>query len=384
MFATNKVALTLVALVFTAAQVWAKPNILALGSQCNSLHKQNACDELVKIALGDKDANLRREAMANLWDQSSLAKIVTEATDAAVRATAAGRLTDQSLLAKAATGDSNAGVRKAVVAKLTDQSLLAKIATSDSDAGVREAAVAKLTDQSLLAKIATSDSDATVRRVVVEKVADQSLLAKIATEDSDAGVRSAAQSKLDAAIAKLEGRDWDAAVDPFSITNLQTFLQKYPRGAHALMARQMIDDEQVINQIAASGPGSRFVLPTDSIPPFISKSIDVNTDRGRTIIDATNHSARSVFGKTIMGQINATGITNPNQITMTMNPLMPCGDSSVFVVSGAADNIQGDAADPIRLVYLKQYGVVVLGGQGKVFAIRNRALGDVIFQTPSR
>jgi hypothetical protein len=358
MFGTNKAASMLVVLALAVAPVWGKPNIVALASQCNSLHKQSACNELVKIALRDKNVSVSREAVTNLHDQSLLSKIVTEATDAEVRSTAAGQLTDQSLLAKLATGHSDAGVRNVVVAKLTDRSLLAKIATEDSDASVR--------------------------RTVVTKLTDEPLLSKIAAGDSDVSVRNAAQAKLNAATAKLEGKDWDAAVDPFSIAKVQAFLQKYPRGAQTLLARQMIDDEQVIDQIAASGPGSRFILPTDSIPPFIAKSIGVNTDRGRTVIDATHHSARSVFGKTMLGQINATGITNPNQVTMTMNPLMPCGDSSVFVISGAADNIQGDAADPIRLLYSKQYGVIYLGGQGKVFSIRNRALGEIIFQTPSR
>jgi hypothetical protein len=69
---------------------------------------------------------------------------------------------------------------------------------------------------------------------------------------------------------------------------------------------------------------------------------------------------------------------------MSPNPLIPCGDWSVFAISGAADNIQGNPADPIRLLYSKQYGVIYLGGQGKVFSMRNRALGDIVFQTPSR
>ncbi len=357
MFAT-KAASLVVALALTAAPAWGKPNIIALASQCNSFHRQSACNELVKIALRDKDASVRRQAVTNLYDQSSLAKILTEATDSEVRSTAARQLTDQSLLAKLATGD--------------------------SDAGVRRAAVANLTDQSLLARIATQDSDASVRRAIVTNLTDEPLLSKIAAGDSDRGVRNAAQAKLNAATAKREEGEWDAAVDPFSLAKVQAFLQKYPDGARALLARQIIDDEKVIDQIVASGPGSRFVLPTDSIPPFIAKSIGVNTDRGRTIIDATHHSAQSVFGKTILGQINATGVTNPNQLTMTMDPLMPSGDWSVFVVSGAAYNIQGDTSDPIRLLYSKQYGVIYLGGQGKVFSIRNRTLGDIIFQTPSR
>ncbi|HLJ13842.1 MAG TPA: hypothetical protein VKV15_05050 [Bryobacteraceae bacterium] len=148
------------------------------------------------------------------------------------------------------------------------------------------------------------------------------------------------------------------------------------------MASQILKDEQTINEILASGPGSRFVLPGDSVPSFISKSIGVNTDRGRTMIDATHPlsssvpdrrlvtinsdgtiiadnanlpigSAQSLFGKMMLGRILANGINRPDQIASTYDPLMPCGDLSVFVISGAADKIQGDSSDPIRLLYSK-------------------------------
>ena len=68
-----------------------------------------------------------------------------------------------------------------------------------------------------------------------------------------------------------------------------------------------------------------------------------------------------------------------SQLTLS-GPFMPCGDLSVFVISGGADNIQGDASDPIRLLYSKQYGVIYIGGKGKIFSIRDHALGDLIFQ----
>jgi hypothetical protein len=233
-----------------------------------------------------------------------------------------------------------------------------------------------------IAKIATTDSDAGVRRASVARVTDEQLLAKIAAADSDASVRGAAQAKLNAAAAKFEQKDWDSALEPFSIASVKAFLQKYPSGQHSRMARQIVEDEVLIEQIAASGPASRFVIPPGSVPPFIANSVGANNDRGRTVIDAANHSAMSVFGKTILGQLNATNITNPNQVSFTMNPLMPCGDRSVFVVSGTAFNIQGDSADPIRLLYSKQHGVVVLGGRGKVSSFRNGTVGAVIFQLP--
>ncbi len=179
-----------------------------------------------------------------------------------------------------------------------------------------------------------------------------------------------------------EDQDWSAAVEPFSSAKVEAFLQRYPNGTYATRARQIVEDERIIGQIVASGPGSRFVLPGDSVPPFIAKSVSVNTERGRTIIDAVNHSAQSEFGKT-MWSLPTTGVNSVSQLTLS-GPFMPCGDLSVFVISGGADNIQGDASDPIRLLYSKQYGVIYIGGKGKIFSIRDHALGDLIFQAPTQ
>jgi hypothetical protein len=176
-----------------------------------------------------------------------------------------------------------------------------------------------------------------------------------------------------------EENDWNAALDPFSAAKIKTFLRQYPNSSHAIMASQILKDETTIRRILASGPGSRFVLPNDDVPPFIANSVGVNTERGRTIFDGVTGQAQTVFGQTILGQINATGINRPDEVTATMNPLPPCGDLSVFVISGKAGNIQGDASDPIRLLYSKKYGFIQIGGKGKIFSIGK---GNVIFQTP--
>ena len=64
-----------------------------------------------------------------------------------------------------------------------------------------------------------------------------------------------------------DGRqDWSAAVEPFSSAKVEAFLQRYPNGTYATRARQIVEDERIIGQIVASGPGSRFVLPGDPFP----------------------------------------------------------------------------------------------------------------------
>jgi hypothetical protein len=54
----NKTAAALVWLVLASVSAWAKPNLNALGNQCRSQRKQSACNELAKIALGDKDPSM--------------------------------------------------------------------------------------------------------------------------------------------------------------------------------------------------------------------------------------------------------------------------------------------------------------------------------------
>jgi hypothetical protein len=116
--------------------------VRSLSKQCEG-GKQNACLELDKIALEDKDAGVRRLA-----------------TDA---------VTDQTLLAKIALDDGDASVRAAAVAKVVSQSLLAKIAVEDKDASVRKAAGERLSAQTSLSSIAVAGQPAVVHASAVEK-----------------------------------------------------------------------------------------------------------------------------------------------------------------------------------------------------------------------
>jgi len=197
--------------------IWVMPSRLTasnirqvanLSSQCDS-GKEKACRELAKIAVEDKDANVRRAAVAKVTDQSLLAKIVLEDSNVGVRSAAVINLTDQALLAKVALEGTDASARRTTVSKLSDQTLLARIAQEDQDAAVRRAAVAKLTDQSVLSKSALQDKDAGVRGSAMSKLTDQALLAKVAIETTDATARRTAMSKLTdrSVLARIVGQD---------------------------------------------------------------------------------------------------------------------------------------------------------------------------------
>jgi hypothetical protein len=133
-----------------------------LSAQCRA-GKSSACDKLAKMALTDKQANVRRVAAQHVTDQSVLKEVVEKDSDAEVRAAAVQNLTDQSVLVRVAESDSDTRVRGDAVRHLTDESALEKIAVEDKEASVRWLAVQKVTNQALLAKIAASDNDAGVR-----------------------------------------------------------------------------------------------------------------------------------------------------------------------------------------------------------------------------
>jgi len=216
-----------------AASNLQKVNKLAL--ECSS-GKQKACSELAKIAVEEKDANVRGAAAAELTDQSLLVKIALEDSDAGVRGAAAKRLTEPSLLAKLAMESPDASVRKNAVAKLNDQGLLGRIAGEAKDGEVRNSAVARLNDQALLERIAREAKDGEVRNSAVIKLADQALLTKIATADEDSSVRDAAGKRLAelASLAKIAVEDKDATARIAAVEKLYD---------QALLAKIAADDK---------------------------------------------------------------------------------------------------------------------------------------------
>ena len=209
-----------------------------LSGKCSNSN-QRACLEL-------------REAVANLADQTELARISIHEPDQDTRSVAVGRLTEQGLLAKVAVETFDRNVWQAAIQKLTDQTLLAKIVlpnvclentrlslysrkpiasvapATPCDAGwdprleVALAAVRKIADQGLLAKIAAHGFYLDVRVGAVEELTDQAALGKIAVEAGDADVRKAAQAKLtdQAALAEIATEGKDSTTRRGAVSNL--------------------------------------------------------------------------------------------------------------------------------------------------------------------
>lgn len=240
---------------------------------------QRACGQLSKIAVHEKDAEVRRAAVARLGDQSLLAKIALEDWSVSVRSTAVDNLTDQGLLAQIAFKDWSIDVRIAAVTNLTDQGLLSKVSLEATDPGIRSAAVAKLANQSLLAKIVSQDTDAGVRIAAAAKVADQSILAKIAFQDADGRVRFAAVSNLtdQKLLAKVATETTDAVIYHTALTRLTDPLllaQIVGRNIRSIKARIMRDPITFAPETIKIENGKDGWLKSFQVSPFRTVAAD--------------------------------------------------------------------------------------------------------------
>jgi hypothetical protein len=144
--------------------------VLILSEQCAS-GKQNACLELTRVALKDKQN--------------------------AVRLAAVGRLDDQGALMRVALESDFSNVRKAAVERLTDLGLVFRLALDAKDEDARIAAVGKLAkDEAMLMRVALEGNYADAGVAAVSRLKDQKLLAHVMVDAKDKGVRDSAGGRL--------------------------------------------------------------------------------------------------------------------------------------------------------------------------------------------
>jgi len=156
----------LVALVAPVLSASTVREVSTLSKRCRS-GKSDACVKLAKVAVEDENPYVRVTAVELLDDQAMLRRIAVQDKDLDVRRVAMSKLTPESL-AQIEAEATNA--RRAAVEALTDQPSLARIAARDRDASVRSAAVARITDQSVLAKVVMEDKDANVRSAAFSRL----------------------------------------------------------------------------------------------------------------------------------------------------------------------------------------------------------------------
>lgn len=166
---------------------------------------------------------------------------------------------------------------------------------------------------------------------------------------------------------------WKVATKEYSIEKVQDYVKKFPTGQHVLMAKQIIADDQIIEEIKSKGEGDRFVIPKALWPFFVAEAEGKRKDRGRT-------EFHELPGFDM--QTKAIPVIGAYQIRMdgagVSEPTFPCGDGSVFIISGKVGSIVGDSKEPIRLAYIASKGLIIISGKGKIIG----ADGKAIHETP--
>jgi hypothetical protein len=92
--------------------------------------------EINKASLGEKNADLRA-TVGKLTDQKLLAKIAVKDKDPDVRQIAAKRLAEQKLLTKLELEARSGKARRAAIEKLADKTLLTRIANGTEPRGAK-------------------------------------------------------------------------------------------------------------------------------------------------------------------------------------------------------------------------------------------------------
>jgi hypothetical protein len=153
---------------------------------------------LDRLATGDPDPLVRKEAAARVRDESLLRTIAVEDRQGSVRAIALASLQgDQAFFRTIALRDPDPDVRAAAVARLIEPALLAAICRNDPSSTVRLTALQRLTAPAELAAIARTHPDWVVRRAAARRLVDPKALAAVAAADADPDVRRAALLLLD-------------------------------------------------------------------------------------------------------------------------------------------------------------------------------------------
>jgi hypothetical protein len=183
------------------------------GKRCAS-GQQKACQELLRVALADREGPRGIGAASWLTDQQQLANVARNAAALDVRLVTVSRVADQAALSLIARESQDDALRAAALRRLTDPEVIAERAWKDSSPWVQAEAVRRLKDQDALAEIARSHPGVYAREAAVETLGDESLLVLVALDDPDVGpaTRAAYRIKEPARSAEIARRSRHAAV----------------------------------------------------------------------------------------------------------------------------------------------------------------------------
>lgn len=238
---------------------------------------------LAKLACTDKDSAVRKAALRQITDPAALGKVACAARESDVRWLAINRVTDSVVLMRVACQNNgwDGYLNAAAVERLNDQAALFQLACDATNWPglwtVRNHATSKLTDQKALATVACAEHEPQICRTAVRGLTNQDLLIMVLLHGGDfPAVRKHAFNKLDAvhlislvteakdpaqvmaAKIKLGELNWDQM---FSSESLTTNGLGNVMGATALVNRPKPDTNAVIaicHRMATQDPSTRW------------------------------------------------------------------------------------------------------------------------------
>lgn len=220
---------------------------------------------LSEIATSDKNPDIRVEAVKGLADECILVEVAKLDESVEVCRVALRKINRPALLAEVATSGKNAIVCIAAIDKIDDQKTLAEVATSAASLDIRKAAFTKITDENALSKIAKSNCEVEFCMTAVDRIMDRNLLMDIAKSNIHINVLIAAIGRLtdDNLLTEVAKNDGDIAVCKAALRNItdQNMLAEIAKSDNddlSISAIEMINDKDILSEIAGSGPFSGY------------------------------------------------------------------------------------------------------------------------------
>lgn len=123
---------------------------------------------LTNTAFFDEDATVRKQALTQLTDESSIQHVAFFDEDAEVRKLAVTMLKEESNIQHVAFFDDDENVRKLAVSFLKEQPNIQHVAFFDEEVAVRKVALGKLTGRADVQHVATFDDDDALRNTALK------------------------------------------------------------------------------------------------------------------------------------------------------------------------------------------------------------------------
>ena len=146
-------------------------------------------------ALNDRDPKVRKFALEQTNNQSTISQAALNDRDPEIRKLALRKSTNQSTISHVALNDRDQEIRKLALKMSTNQSTISHIALNDRDPEIRKLALKMSTNQSTITQAALNDRDPEVRKLALNMSTNQSTITQVALNDRCSEIRKLALEK---------------------------------------------------------------------------------------------------------------------------------------------------------------------------------------------